>query len=128
MLSAERVPESFFDAQRLTRLAQLLASLGPTATDVVLTHLDAPGWSLVDFGRGVRRDPATRKLIESPVRYEDAEQNLHGMSCDGGIQWEWSPVPRATAYGLVRSEGDWALLRTLVAKIAPDLKAALTYE
>jgi hypothetical protein len=144
----KRLPASFFDSLVAERLALLLRRLMPPATDLVLTHLDAPGWSIVDFSddplkdtewkecaewlgsfskRRSARSPFGPIVVDEPKRYEDSELSLRGTVLRSGLLWEWIPAPRATAYGKLRAEDEWHALRDLVAKIAPDMRIVLTY-
>jgi hypothetical protein len=129
MESSERVPGSFFDAELCARVAQLLVRLKPLATDFFLTHLDAPGWVVVNLGEESVASKARKPepLLVHATMYKDEELGIHGTATQNGIQWEWSPVPRATVYGRLGSEGDWQAFRAVVHEIAPRVRAVLTY-
>ena len=129
-----RVPESFFDERLRERARALLCRLSPPATDVVLCHLDAPGWSVADLGTSRSVEPMDPKsvrraslLASAPKAFRDDALSLKGIVQDGRIFWEWEPAPRCSVYGWFPDEGGWDLLRDLVSIVARQLRELLTY-
>ena len=128
-----RVPESFFDERLRERVRVLLARVSPPTTDVVLCHLDAPGWSVADLGASPSapsdptRLPREPLLAPAPKAFADTELSLRGVAQDEKIFWEWEPAPRCSVFGWFPDEQGWDLLRGLLSTVARPLREALTY-
>jgi hypothetical protein len=107
--------------------------LSPPATDVMLCHLDAPGWAIVALEL---RGPEIALAIGSgggsviqpaPELEVDAELALSVMAHPSALFWQWAPAPRCTVYGRLPRDTPIAELRTRIQRIAPPMKALLTY-
>jgi hypothetical protein len=140
----ERVPEAFFTVELASEAAVLLRKLSPPAKRVLLCHLDAPGWAIVDLddpSAKPKREPipslasvlskawSGEPLISAPrPRQVDHELALSATDYDDRLSWEWEPAPRCTVHGWFPRDLGWTELRRLVSSIAPEMRQLLTYQ
>jgi hypothetical protein len=135
----QRIPERLFTPDLAAAAKSLLLRLSPPATRVVLQHLDAPGWVIVDLDGSVPRSvgprvPADipsdwwgRPLIASmPMRYDDSELALEATEEADHLSWQWRPAARCTVHGWFPKDKGWGELRRLVSGIAVQLRELLT--
>jgi hypothetical protein len=140
-----RIPETFFDARLAEQVTRLLQRLSPPATEVMLCHMDAPGWRVVDLRGGDSvlhaagsrpRNPigsmmngpvASLLVLAAPEVFVDRALSLRATLQGHRLFWEWNPVPRCSAYGWFPAERSWDELRKLVAAIASPMRSAFAY-
>ena len=136
--------EGVFDQAMIQRATEAVRQLSPPATDVVLCHLDAPGWVLVDLRphrelssgilQGLFSSPSTqepsskRTVISRATSYKDAGMALSATLGETGLFWEWEPAPRYAIYGFFPVDQGWTGLQALILRTGAALRAALPYE
>jgi hypothetical protein len=128
----KRVPEAFFDERLREQIRGLLLRISPPANDVVLCHLDAPGWAVVDLA--TPREQASTKtipsqrplLVPSPKTFHDPELGLNGLIDGRAIVWEWTPNARCSVYGTFPDPEGWDTLRKVLSSIALPLRSLLS--
>ena len=113
------------------RLRLLVSQLMPPASEILVCHVDAPSWCVLDLGATKQPSSAkpsdlfaskTASIIDASSRLRDDKLGINARVDGGAVFWEWNPIDGLSVYGRLTDADRWDDLVSVAGRIDHSLK------